>query len=224
MVKDAAAAVQADKELFFRNGRLRNLEPIIAKWQNNLIKNHDPRRRDTLYWYGERACVGLLAAAAWQCEGISLEQYDWTRLRPDSINEGAKAQVDLWLHYRHKAYILEAKESKLPFQRGCHAKCISSSLDKAEDEVRRILDAERYIPIACLFVVPRIRITKDSDTQKRKAVQKMRDSLEAIRAGNIGNINFDLLAAVIFKKPVTEKHGDGLHAFPGIMMFLREVR
>jgi hypothetical protein len=71
---------------------------------------------DAPYWYNERANIGILAAAAWRCGRIALEEFQHHKIdaslddeQLDQEQNTRYGRCDLWISDDRKAEIIEAK-------------------------------------------------------------------------------------------------------------------
>lgn len=126
--------------------------PLLRTWAN-LVQRYDAnpvgRRRDVAYWYGERALVGLLAAAAWQQSG------GWSLVEFLGRRKARSARGDLWLGTGKAEFTVEAKVhwgKRKP--QGC-AMGIEVQLEAAGTQARtHSREYQVGKPVAACFLVP----------------------------------------------------------------------
>jgi hypothetical protein len=150
-------APQASRLMFYGSSKLRGLgwEPLLHVWSTLLDYYDNPADspREVVYWYGERALYGLLAAAAWKLPGgWSLQEVTW---------EAAHAQrgrTDLWLGFEHHQFTIEAKLCWLgtsDIRGGQWSKAVQAMLRQAYAQLRMLPPGYRVgSPVALAFLVP----------------------------------------------------------------------
>ncbi len=106
--------IQVDPKLSFAP----ELELLLRRW-TVLIEDYAQNTRwpgwqdktDVPYWYTERANVGILAAAAWQCGFHALEEWNETKKWEGDDYSG---RYDLAVHFRREEVVsIEAKQAFL---------------------------------------------------------------------------------------------------------------
>jgi hypothetical protein len=111
---------------------LRALRPLLETW-TTLVKRYAEQVEDDIpYWYNERANVSLLAGAAWTRGALALEEYSEEKFSSEEP-DGWKGRADLWVLFRGRNYVFEAKH-RWP--------CVDSGED-LDDLDRCVLDALR---------------------------------------------------------------------------------
>ena len=135
--------------------RLAPLRPVLRRWLTSIPEfntyheqAHD--QPDYPFWYGERASVGLLAAAAWG-DGVSLEEF--------TARKGRRlGRADLWLLLHGEGFSIEAKQIWISIGSRAQqsaAKAIDRELRAAVKEARRLPTSRLWgHRLGAAFVVP----------------------------------------------------------------------
>ena len=155
------------KTRFVWTPKLRSLYPILWEWTGLVqsISRDWARENDCVWWYTERALVGTLAAAAWQCGGQALEEYS------EDKGRGAKrytGRCDLYLYSRSTDFVAEAKLAwcEIGAQSESGMSSAANGLRDARKAARKLNGgADKRIAIA--FAVPRYPARQSSQGEKR---------------------------------------------------------
>jgi hypothetical protein len=130
------------------------LKPVFQK----LLSMHESYMRDGgdgdfAFWYRERPNVGLLAAAVWLCDGISLEEYGLVKGK-------RRGRCDLWFRIGNTSFVCEAKHLPLILSDKASAHKVCKKLENvARDELKHCTgDPDRVL--ALCFVTPIIHEKK----------------------------------------------------------------
>ncbi len=169
------------------------LEPwnqILDEW----IKIHqqyieDDEFDDCMYWYNERANVGVLAGAIWKSGGIALEEYSSYKTKATEENEDTEeaetrkitklreGRVDLYFYTQNHQYIVEAKHlrPKLDTKKldtNSVITKINKSLEQACNDAKDSLEPaqknypkNKFIGLGITFVTPYWEIENDNNSQ-----------------------------------------------------------
>ena len=134
-------------------------EQLLSEWSrmiNSSVDLSEHASRDVVYWYGERALTGLLAAAAWRIDGWSLEE--WTARRGRGKAEGA-ARGDLWLATENGQFTVETKVSWPCSTWAVAHKYARTRIKEARHQLRSMDRDYRFgKPIALCYIVPAIAV------------------------------------------------------------------
>lgn len=108
------------KRGFATSRRLRHWRPLLEEWC--LVHERFCRlvKGDSIFWYGERANLGALAAAAWRIEWAAVEEFDhereFTEYSPgdlfneeETIKSRSRGRADLFLKSLASEEYVEAK-------------------------------------------------------------------------------------------------------------------
>lgn len=143
------------------------LSKLFDQWGENNIRYAKLMDGDDVSWfYNERACVGLLAAAAWQTGYIAVEEYSALKGLEDKQRNG---RADLWI-YNPKSITL-AIEAK--FRWAWKVLKPQKLIQKLDEAVR---DASCYQGgdkrIGAVFIVPFFPADWET-SQVNEAIEKM---------------------------------------------------
>ncbi len=199
----------------FKNSVLRkHLNPIIIQWIKNINKYSEKcGSEDALYWYNERANVGILSAAAWQCGYFSLEEFSAEK-RTKSKENKYSGRIDLWISCKNTEYVFEAKQEYVS---------ISQRATKYEEKIERKLKSARkdavnskegnQKAVGLVFVVPYLPCK-----EKENSESLIQEFLSDIRG-----INYDFLA---YTFPDISMHlsWDDKYIYPGVVLIGRVPR
>jgi hypothetical protein len=126
----------------FVSGPLPEFRPVFKCWlqlHQRYIKSW--RYADVPRVYGERSSLSLLAAAAWQCGGIALEEFSAAK-KPRATNADIPVKTDsygrcdLFISVKGRDFLMEAKRC-WPSLDGDVTTRVSKALLKATKDVRR---------------------------------------------------------------------------------------
>jgi hypothetical protein len=163
--------------------------------------------KDFAWWYNERSYVGLLAAAAWQVGGHSLEEYS-TRKRYSSGKYAGRG--DLYFRLAQTDYIAEAKHDWVRLGRRS-PKLPGRLRDFLRLARKSVVDAEtkRATKLGMLFIAPMIPWN-----QSRHAAALLNSLVGRVRS----EVPYDA-AAWVFPKQAKLKHDDG-YVYPGVGLLI----
>ena len=88
---------------------IQELKPILKKWCVLNREYTEKTKSDCSWWYGERAAISILAAAAWKSGNIALEEYS-TDKRGDEFSTSVTGRCDLKIVIGDKKFLFEAKQ------------------------------------------------------------------------------------------------------------------
>ena len=131
---------------------LKHWQPLLEEWLLLIERYCHVEKGDAPYWYSERTTTGLLAAAAWRCGGIALEEYSTEKLY--GKDETFKGRADLILRLHDRWDLIEAKQfypTKPSDTEG-----VKNKLDEACHEARSIPKNDFHLRIGVLFCCPEI--------------------------------------------------------------------
>lgn len=167
-------------------------EPLLHEWMFMMQKYHKVTE-DAPYWYTERANVGLLAAAAWRCGYVALEEYGDTKRRAKADAQSAAAdtrdysgRIDLWIG-RHGCPEGEIIEAKLAWLTALH------DIPKTKKELQRGMEnaiaaakeskSGKGATLALTFYVPAVAPgTGDIVAQINKLVELAKEQKSSVIA------------------------------------------
>jgi len=144
---------------------LTGFHEILAKW---IWIHHEAGERwnwdDCIWWYGERASIGALAAAVWKSGGIALEEYT---TRKGGETNGFKGRSDLRISHDSKKYTIEAKQiwPGLGNPSDGHSSQISKALNQAHCDLNKSQTNESE-QLAVVFASPSLPVSSLSEIPK----------------------------------------------------------
>ena len=135
-----------------------NLEKLLKNWGRVFGKYIEQTDKGLPWAYGERAIVGLLAAAAWSAGGVALEEYP-TKKR--ILKKGKKTgkfksgRCDLFVSIDGTEMAIEAKYQRLRFRpNGFRFGSLEKRVANSKADITRIRSGEAEKRYAACFVVP----------------------------------------------------------------------
>lgn len=97
----------------YRSNFLQRFRPVLKKWiELNEIYCRESKWNDIPWGYIERSSVSIFAAACWSAGCIALEEFSELKTSRSSRKrkgESALGRCDLYVAFKNKPYILEAK-------------------------------------------------------------------------------------------------------------------
>ena len=196
--------------------KLRILSRVLEQWVKINIRCARAWEADkhVPWWYGERALLGMLAAAVWLEGGIAFEEFS-TRKRVGVKEAGPRiyaGRQDLLIHVRGEVFIAEAKScwSDATSSETNLAVWIDKRLDAACADIQKTPSSGKK-RLGLLFVTPYIR-----RSQSASAAKRIKSWLESAR-----KVNYSCCAWVF---PGRSRFvGKPRNICPGIALFIREV-
>ena len=113
-------------------------DALLEEWILSIERFSRITNGDVPYWYNERANIGVLAAAAWRCGRIALEEFQYEKIDVSSNGETDETaqnhwngRCDLWISNDRSAEIVEAKFKWLNMRSEKMTEFAASCLDAA---------------------------------------------------------------------------------------------
>jgi hypothetical protein len=129
-------------------------DALLEEWLLSIERFSRITDGDVPYWYNERANIGVLAAAAWRCGRIALEEFQYEKIDVSSNGETDETaqkkwngRCDLWISNDRSEEIVEAKfkwlnmrsEKMTEFAASCLESAVSDAANtKGNDEIKAI--------------------------------------------------------------------------------------
>lgn len=194
------------------SGSIRSLYDFLHSWTKIIDSYiHYCEYEDNPWWYNERASLSTLAAAAWSCGGISLEEYSTEKGKHDDPWSG---RCDLFLGMKNEFFACEGKQAWCPIGRQAKngIKNISDSLSLACDDARK-LDKQEGRRLGICFAVPYLpkKEEKYIEEQINKWLLKIEKEIEYSSY------------AWVFPKEVRLLSSPKGYFHPGIAVIIKEV-
>lgn len=190
----------------------RTLKPILRKW---ITVQRRYRRRmdydDRTWAYGERPCIGFLAAAAWQCGAVALEEW---RTEKGSRRDSCYGRCDLYICHDEREYFIEAKYVRVRAV-ASPDKRIDAAFKAAREAARRLHCLKGQHRLAVVFVVPYFT-RKERNKETAARLFEWRKKVAATRHEG----------AWLFEKetPKERKSNSKYDYHPGIVMLVKSIR
>lgn len=190
--------------MIISNPKLEFLRPMLERWFD-CIDRYNVVRGDseTPYWFDEKANLGLLSAAAWMAEMISLEHSPSKKQQEDGARN---ARTDLYLATKdERAYIQTTQ--RWPRVNSLHL--TQPLLDIASDA--RKISYPSDLRLGCLFVAPQ-------KAQHSASPEELQDMLDELQKEHCCAV------AWYFPYAYRKLHNESGHYHPGIAVLFKEAR
>jgi hypothetical protein len=129
------------------NPKLEFLRPVLERWFDCIDRYNAVRGdNDTPYWYDEKANLGLLSAAAWMAEMVTLQN---TPTRKQNEEGERNASADLFIASSEERAYLQATQ-RWPRVNSLN---LTQALADITSDAKRISYASD-LKLGCLFVAP----------------------------------------------------------------------
>lgn len=190
--------------MIINNPKLEFLRPMLERWFDCIDRYNAVRGdNETPYWFDEQANLGLLSAAAWAAEMVSLEHSPSRKQQ----EEGARnARTDLYLATREERAYIQATQR---WPRVNSLNLTQALLDISHDA--RKISYSSDLRLGCLFVAPQ----KAQHSATPEELQDMLDELQK-----------ELCCAVAWYFPYAYRklHNEAGNYHPGIAVLFKEAR
>lgn len=189
--------------LIINNARLEFLRPTLERWVDCIDRfNQTLGDGEAPYWHGAQANLGLLSAAAWQAELVTLQQHQSKKQRDDGDREG---RCDLYIANREEAAYLQASQrwpriAKLD---------LNNALGETVQAARQIAAPSQF-KVAALFASP----WKAGQHASPEELQDLVDDLQKHNACAI---------AWYFPYAYRKLHNEAGQYHPGIALLLKQA-
>ncbi|MDP9532577.1 hypothetical protein Q7L38_08340 [Pseudomonas protegens] len=190
--------------MIISNPKLEFLRPMLERWFD-CIDRYNAVRGDseTPYWFDEKANLGLLSAAAWMAEMISLEHSPSKKQQEDGARN---ARTDLYLATKdERAYIQTTQR----WPRVNSLQLTQPLLDIASDA--RKISYPSDLRLGCLFVAPQ-------KAQHSASPEELQDMLDELQKEHCCAV------AWYFPYAYRKLHNESGHYHPGIAVLFKEAR
>jgi len=202
--------------IFIRKG-LEDLEPVLRAWAKVVMEyseSHEVKpgvAEDCCWWYGERATLSTLAAAAWRVKGWgALEEFRTIKNRVTGGKREPKyGRCDLYVYSDNSSYACEAKQVRLALSHPGATDKISNGLTAAWKDAGDLDKSEAGKRLALCFCVPYVK-----GNSRKGAVNEWIDDL-------MKTINYSALVAVFPDNSEALKNDSG-YGYPGVVLIIQE--
>ncbi|MGJ7514930.1 hypothetical protein ACSFE6_11420 [Pseudomonas baetica] len=189
--------------MIISNPKLEFLRPVLERWFD-CIDRYNAIRGDseTPYWLDEKANLGLLSAAAWMAEIITLEQSPTRK----QIEEGQRnGRADLFIATPEARAWLQATQ-RWPRVNQLN---LTQALQDITSSARQISYASD-LKLGCLFVAPQ-------KTQHGATPEELQDMVDDLQKEHTCAV------AWYFPYAYRKLHNEAGQYHPGIAMLLKEA-
>lgn len=189
--------------LIISNPKLEFLRPALERWFDCIDRyNQILGDSQSPYWFNEQANLGLLSAAAWAAEMVTLENYQTRKHLEDGDRT---ARNDLYIATKEEQVFIQAKQrwpeiSKLNLQSG---------LQDALSDAKKV-SYPSDLKLGCLFVSP----WKAQQSPSPEDLQDMVDDLQK---------ESTCAAAWYFPYAYRKLRNEAGHYHPGIAMLFKQA-
>ena len=153
--------------MIISNPRLEFLRPVLERWFDCIDRYNAVRGdSDTPYWHDEKAKLGLLSAAAWMAELVTLND---TATRKQNEEGERNARADLFLAGAEDRAFIQATQR---WPKLTNLNLTQALLDITNDAKR--ISYASDLKLGCLFVAPQ----KAQHSASPEELQDMVDDLQ----------------------------------------------
>lgn len=190
--------------MIISNPRLEFLRPLLERWFDCIDRYNAVRGdNDTPYWYDEKANLGLLSAAAWMAEMVTLQN---TQTRKQIEDGERNARADLLIASSEARAYLQATQ-RWPRVNGLN---LTQVLAEITSDARRI-SYSSDLKLGCLFVAPQ-------KAQHGATPEELQDMVDDLQKENTCAV------AWYFPYAYRKLHNEAGNYHPGIALLLKEAR
>ncbi|SDS17946.1 hypothetical protein [Pseudomonas prosekii] len=190
--------------MIISNPKLEFLRPLLERWFDCIDRYNAVRGdNDAPYWFDENANRGLLSAAAWMAEMVTLQQTPTRKQTEDGDRNG---RADLMIATSDERVWLQTSQ-RWPKVNGLN---LTQALADITSDARRISYASD-LKLGCLFVTPH----KPQQSATPEELQDMLDDLQK---------EHTCAVAWYFPYAYRKLRNEGGHYHPGIAVLLKEAR
>jgi hypothetical protein len=189
--------------LTISNPRLEFLRPALERWADCIDRyNQVLGDSQAPFWFNAQANLGLLSAAAWMAEMVTLENYPTRKQQEEGDRSGRN---DLYIATKEEQVFIQAK------QRWPQVKQLSlqTGLLDAVSDARKV-SYPNDLKLGCLFVSP-------WKAQQSASPEEMQDMVDELQKENACAI------AWYFPYPYRKLRDAHGNYHPGIAMLLKQA-
>ncbi|MCJ8205276.1 hypothetical protein [Pseudomonas sp. RGM2987] len=189
--------------MIISNPKLEFLRPMLERWFDCIDRYNAVRGdNDTPYWFDERANLGLLSAAAWMAEMVTLQNAP-TRKQNEEGERNVNA--DLLIASADERAFIQATQ-RWPKVSNLN---LSQPLSEAASDARRISYASD-LKLGCLFVAPQ-------KAQQSATPEELQDMLDDLQKENTCAV------AWYFPYAYRKLRNESGHYHPGIAVLFKQA-
>ncbi|MGN8276975.1 hypothetical protein ACLEJQ_11010 [Pseudomonas sp. SMV71] len=189
--------------MIISNPKLEFLRPMLERWFDCIDRYNAVRGdNDTPYWFDERANLGLLSAAAWMAEMVTLQNAP-TRKQNEEGERNVSA--DLFIASTEERAFIQATQ-RWPKVSNLN---LTQPLSEAASDAKRISYASD-LKLGCLFVAPQ-------KAQQSATPEELQDMLDDLQKENTCAV------AWYFPYAYRKLRNESGHYHPGIAVLFKQA-
>ena len=190
--------------MIISNPKLEFLRPMLERWFDCIDRYNAVRGdNESPYWFDEQANLGLLSAAAWMAEMVTLQHTQSKK----QLEEGQRnGRADLYLATQDERAYLQVSQ-RWPRINNLHL--TQALLDISSDAKKIAYPSD--LKLGCLFVAPQ-------KTQQSATPEELQDMLDELQKEH------SCAVAWYFPYAYRKLHNDSGHYHPGIAVLFKEAR
>jgi hypothetical protein len=189
--------------MIISNPKLEFLRPVLERWFDCIDRYNAVRGdNDTPYWHDEKANLGLLSAAAWMAEMVTLQDAS-TRKQNEEGERNARA--DLLIASTDERAFIQATQ-RWPKVNNLN---LTQPLLEATSDAKRISYASD-LKLGCLFVAPQ-------KAQQSATPEELQDMIDDLQKENTCAV------AWYFPYAYRKLRNEAGHYHPGIAVLFKQA-
>ncbi|MBJ2349913.1 MULTISPECIES: hypothetical protein [Pseudomonas] len=189
--------------MIISNPKLEFLRPVLERWFDCIDRYNAVRGdSDTPYWHDEKANLGLLSAAAWMAEMVTLQDAS-TRKQNEEGERNARA--DLLIASTDERAFIQATQ-RWPKVNNLN---LTQPLLEATSDAKRISYASD-LKLGCLFVAPQ-------KAQQSATPEELQDMIDDLQKENTCAV------AWYFPYAYRKLRNETGHYHPGVAVLLKQA-
>lgn len=190
--------------MIISNPKLEFLRPMLERWFDCIDRYNQVRGdNESPYWFDERANLGLISAAAWMAEMVTLEQTPSKKQQEDGDRNG---RADLLIATQEERVYIQATQ-RWPRVNNLN---LTQALTDIAGDAKKISYASD-LKLGCLFVAPQ----KAQQSATPEELQDMLDDLQK---------EHTCAVAWYFPYAYRKLRNEAGDYHPGIAVLLKEAR
>lgn len=189
--------------LIISNPKLEFLRPALERWFDSIDRyNQIMGDSECAHWFDERANLGILSAAAWMAEMVTLEHAPSKKQREDGDRNG---RTDLFIATQEDKAYIQATQRWPSFG----ALNLTPALLDAVSDAKKV-SFGNHLKLGCLFVSP-------WKLKQSASPEELEDLVDDLQKQNTCAI------AWYFPYGYRKLHNDQGQYFPGVALMLKEA-
>ena len=189
--------------MIISNPRLEFLRPVLERWFDCIDRYNAVRGdNDTPYWFDEKANLGLLSAAAWMAEMVTLQH---TATRKQNEEGERNVSADLFIAGAEDRAFIQATQ-RWPKVKNLN---LTQPLQEIASDAKRISYATD-LKLGCLFVAPQ-------KAQQSATPEELQDMIDDLQKENTCAV------AWYFPYNYRKLRNEAGHYHPGIAVLFKQA-